>query len=77
MGTVAELEPPVAALLDGATRIDDVVLFFEILLIVAVVVITWFAVYAVYRLVTDELSQQTTSPRSLARRRSPRVRGVR
>lgn len=55
MGTAAELEPPVAALLGSATRIDDVVLFFEILLIVAVVVITWFAVYAVYRLVTDDL----------------------
>jgi len=55
VGTAAELEPPVAALLGIRTRIDDVVLFFEILLIVAVVVITWFAVYAVYRLVTDEL----------------------
>jgi hypothetical protein len=32
-----------------------VVLFFEILLIVAVVVITWFALYTVYRLITDEL----------------------
>lgn len=31
------------------------VLFFEILLIVAVVVITWFALYTVYRLITDEL----------------------
>ncbi|MBU3705721.1 MAG: hypothetical protein FGM50_03425 [Mycobacterium sp.] len=30
------------------------VLFFEILLVVATVVITWFAVYAVYRLITDE-----------------------
>lgn len=30
------------------------VLFFEILLVVAVVVITWFAVYALYRLITDE-----------------------
>jgi len=30
------------------------VLFFEILLVVAVVVITWFAVYEVYRLITDE-----------------------
>ena len=37
------------------TRLDDVVLFFEIMLIVAVVVITWFALYAVYRLITDEL----------------------
>jgi len=31
-----------------------VVLFFEILLVIAVIVITWFAVYAVYRLITDE-----------------------
>jgi hypothetical protein len=31
-----------------------VVLFFEILLVVASVVIAWFALYAVYRLVTDE-----------------------
>lgn len=30
------------------------VLFFEFLLVAAVVVITWFALYAVYRLVTDE-----------------------
>ncbi len=30
------------------------VLFFEILLVLAVIVITWFAVYAVYRLITDE-----------------------
>ncbi len=30
------------------------VLFFEILLVIATVVITWFAVYAVYRLITDE-----------------------
>jgi hypothetical protein len=31
-----------------------VVLLFEILLIAAVVVITWFAVYTIYRLITDE-----------------------
>jgi hypothetical protein len=31
-----------------------VVLFFEFLLVVATVVITWFALYAVYRLITDE-----------------------
>jgi len=31
-----------------------VVLFFEILLVVTTVVITWFALYAVYRLITDE-----------------------
>lgn len=30
------------------------VLFFEILLVIATVVITWFAFYAVYRLITDE-----------------------
>jgi hypothetical protein len=31
-----------------------VVLFFEILLIAAVVFISWFALYALYRLITDE-----------------------
>ena len=36
------------------SRLWPVVLFFEILLVAAVVVITWFALYAVYRLVTDE-----------------------
>jgi hypothetical protein len=29
-------------------------LFFELMLVLATVVITWFAVYAVYRLITDE-----------------------
>jgi hypothetical protein len=37
-----------------ATRLAAVVLFFELLLIAAVVVITWFALYALYRLITDE-----------------------
>jgi hypothetical protein len=31
-----------------------VVLFFELLLVTAAVVITWFALYALYRLITDE-----------------------
>jgi len=31
-----------------------VVLFFEILLVVSVVLIAWFALYAVYRLIVDE-----------------------
>jgi hypothetical protein len=31
-----------------------VVLFFEILLVLSVIVITWFAIYAVYRLITDD-----------------------
>jgi hypothetical protein len=31
-----------------------VVLFFEILLGAAVLVISWFALYALYRLITDE-----------------------
>lgn len=31
-----------------------VILFFEILLVISTVVITWFALYAVYRLITDE-----------------------
>ncbi|KGI69858.1 hypothetical protein EV589_1234 [Mycobacterium sp. BK558] len=30
------------------------VLFYELLLVAAVVVITWFALYALYRLITDE-----------------------
>jgi hypothetical protein len=38
----------------SAARLAAVVLFFEILLVVAVVVITWFALYALYRLITDE-----------------------
>ena len=32
----------------------DVVLFFEIMLVAAVVAITWFALYTLYRLITDE-----------------------
>jgi hypothetical protein len=36
------------------TRLADVVLFFEIMLVAAVVVITWFALYALYRLITDD-----------------------
>lgn len=35
-------------------RLAAVVLFFEIMLVATVVVITWFALYAVYRLITDE-----------------------
>ena len=35
-------------------RLVPVVLFFEIMLVVAVVVISWFALYALYRLITDE-----------------------
>jgi len=31
-----------------------VVLFFEILLVACVMVITWFALYALYRLISDE-----------------------
>ncbi|MDF2826813.1 MAG: hypothetical protein K0R01_96 [Mycobacterium sp.] len=30
------------------------ILFFEILLVVVSVIIAWFAIYAVYRLITDE-----------------------
>jgi hypothetical protein len=35
-------------------RLNNVVLFFEIMLVAATVVITWFALYAVYRLITDD-----------------------
>jgi hypothetical protein len=38
----------------GRIRLAVVVLFFEILLVAAVVVITWFALYTLYRLITDE-----------------------
>jgi hypothetical protein len=41
--------------LPAGSRLDAVVLFFEILLVAAVVVITWFALYALYRLITDDL----------------------
>jgi hypothetical protein len=37
-----------------ANRLVTVVLFFEIMLVVAVVVISWFALYTLYRLITDE-----------------------
>ena len=40
---------------EGVAGVKTVVLFFEIMLVAAVVVITWFALYAVYRLITDEL----------------------
>ncbi len=36
------------------TRLQPVVLFFEFMLVAAVVVITWFALYTLYRLITDE-----------------------
>ena len=39
---------------DPTNYTSAVVLFFEIMLVAAVVVITWFALYAVYRLITDE-----------------------
>lgn len=39
---------------DSGCRITHVVLFFEILLVLAAILITWFAVYVLYRLVTDE-----------------------
>jgi hypothetical protein len=31
-----------------------VVIFFEVLLVLAAVLITWFSLYTIYRLVTDE-----------------------
>lgn len=34
--------------------IEDMVLFYEILLVLTSVAIAWFAVYVLYRLVTDE-----------------------
>ncbi len=35
-------------------RLCDVVLFYEILLVACTVVIAWFALYAVYRLISDD-----------------------
>ena len=35
-------------------RLGPVVLFYEILLVACTVVITWFALYAVYRLISDD-----------------------
>jgi hypothetical protein len=43
-----------AAALAITTKLDLVVLFFEIMLVVAVLVISWFALYTLYRLITDE-----------------------
>ena len=36
------------------TKLDAVVLFYEILLVACTLVITWFALYAVYRLISDD-----------------------
>ena len=38
----------------GTNRLVSVVLFFEIMLVVSVVLISWFALYTLYRLITDE-----------------------
>lgn len=42
------------AMTPSGGRIASVVLFFEILLGLATVLIVWFALYTVYRLVNDE-----------------------
>jgi len=36
------------------SKLGVVVLFFEIMLVAAVVLIAWFALYVLYRLLTDE-----------------------
>jgi hypothetical protein len=38
----------------GTNRLVPVVLFFEIMLVASVVLISWFALYTLYRLITDE-----------------------
>ena len=45
-----------AAHVTSAARVTclSVVLFFEIMLVAASLAITWFALYALYRLITDE-----------------------
>jgi len=45
---------PRASHLRRGTRLDTVVLFYELALVLCTVVITWFALYALYRLITDE-----------------------
>lgn len=35
-------------------RLVPVVLFYEIVLVLAIVLISWFALYTLYRLITDE-----------------------
>lgn len=47
-------DSPILPVPPRGVRIVVVVLFFEILLILAAVLITWFGVYTLYRLVTDE-----------------------
>jgi hypothetical protein len=37
-----------------STRLHAMVLFFEFLLAACTLLITWFALYAVYRLISDE-----------------------
>jgi hypothetical protein len=39
---------------EQGTRLDHMVLFFEILLAACTGLIAWFALYAVYRLISDE-----------------------
>lgn len=45
---------PLSTASSRRARIYPVVIFFEILLVLAAVLITWFALYVLYRLVTDE-----------------------
>lgn len=51
---MARLSIALRAQAPTASKLGAVVLFFEIMLVAAVVVITWFALYALYRLITDE-----------------------
>ena len=45
---------PVTVGSGSRSRLNAVVLVFEILLVACVVLVTWFALYALYRLITDE-----------------------
>jgi hypothetical protein len=53
LGDIARISPT-SRRWATANRLVAVVLFFEIMLVVAVVVISWFALYTLYRLITDE-----------------------
>jgi hypothetical protein len=54
----------------GTNRLVPVVLFFEIMLVVSVVVISWFALYTLYRLITDESCPAPATIQSAAMGRS-------
>jgi hypothetical protein len=53
LGDIARINP-ISRRSAATNRLVAVVLLFEIMLVAAVVVISWFALYTLYRLITDE-----------------------